>query len=315
MEAYRLYLRGRHHWNRRPRESLKGLEYFQRAIARDPLFALAHAGIADVYNTLGSWEAAYLPSWEAFPRARAAAAKALEIDPALAEARTSLAYAQTHYLWQLRRGGATVLRGIGAASDILPRASLALAPAHGDGTRGRIADREPPRARARPARHDHQRASRLAPLDRARLGQRDRGMRAHARDRRAGPLAALLHGLALGLRGEPTLAVDELRRSLTLSGDSPVMLGALGWGLAMAGSRDEARVTSSNGCIDIAEKPTGRGLRDRRHRMPRSASAIRPSTGSTAPTKNGRRGSRTYGSNRASIRCAATSGSLRSSWR
>jgi tetratricopeptide (TPR) repeat protein len=55
---------------------------------------------ADVYNTLGSWEAGVLPSWEAFPKAQAAALKAMAIEPQLAEAHTSLAYAATHYLWQ-----------------------------------------------------------------------------------------------------------------------------------------------------------------------------------------------------------------------
>jgi hypothetical protein len=112
LSAYNLYLRGRYHWNRRPRETLKGLEFFERAIAIDPLFALAHAGIADVYNTLGSWEAAQLPSWDAFPKAHAAAMKALEIDPTLAEAHTPLAYAEVHYLWRWDEAEKTFRRAL-----------------------------------------------------------------------------------------------------------------------------------------------------------------------------------------------------------
>ena len=139
------------------------------------------------------------------------------------------------------RRGATVLRSTGAASDILPRASLALAPAHGDGTRGRIADREPPRARVDPrdtiinvhlAWHHW-----IAREWDSAIEASERTRAIDARDH----WPPFFHGLALALRGEPTFAVDQLRRSLTLSGDSPVMLGALGWGLAMAGSRDEAR--------------------------------------------------------------------------
>jgi TolB-like protein len=99
-DAYDLYLKGRHYWSKRPRESLRALEILQQATARDPRFALAQAALADVYNTLGSWEAGVLPSWEAFPKAQAAALKAIAIEPRLAEAHTSLAYAATHYLWQ-----------------------------------------------------------------------------------------------------------------------------------------------------------------------------------------------------------------------
>ena len=100
VEAYKLYLKGRHHFGKRPRETLKALEYFEQAIARDPDFSLAHAGVADAYNTLGSWEAGVLPAADAAPKARAAAEVALAIDPGLAEAHTALAYASTHFLWR-----------------------------------------------------------------------------------------------------------------------------------------------------------------------------------------------------------------------
>ncbi len=89
-ESYRLYLKGRHHWNRWTEESFyKAIEYFQQAIAKDPNYALAYTGIADSYVLLG-WNS-YLPSEIAFPKGKVAAITALRLDPDLAEAHTSWA--------------------------------------------------------------------------------------------------------------------------------------------------------------------------------------------------------------------------------
>ena len=97
-EAYNLYLLGRYYWSRRPGEPVeKSLECFQAAIARDPDFALAYAGVADVYNTLGAWESGILPPAEALAKGKDAAGRALAIQPDLAEAHTALAYAALHY--------------------------------------------------------------------------------------------------------------------------------------------------------------------------------------------------------------------------
>ena len=101
-EAYRLYLKGRYFWNRRPQGLFKSIEYFTEALGRDPDFALAHAGLADSYSTLSSWESGVLPPAEGMPKARAAAVRALEIDDSLAEAHTTLAYTKLHYEWNLR---------------------------------------------------------------------------------------------------------------------------------------------------------------------------------------------------------------------
>ena len=67
----------------------KGIEYFQQAIAKDPTYALAYYGLADCYILLADY--GFVPPKEAFPRAKEAALKALEIDDTLAEAHTSLA--------------------------------------------------------------------------------------------------------------------------------------------------------------------------------------------------------------------------------
>jgi serine/threonine-protein kinase len=88
-EAYEDYLRGRHHWNRRTdAEIRKGIEYFQQAIAKDPQYAQAHAGLSRAYDTMGTYN--FLPPSEAFARAAAEAARALELDSSLPEAHTAL---------------------------------------------------------------------------------------------------------------------------------------------------------------------------------------------------------------------------------
>ena len=96
--AYDLYLKGRYLWNKRTEDGYqKSLEYFQQAIERDPTYALAYAGIADCYDLLGWYD--YLPPKEAFPRAKAAAEKALEMDETLAEAKASLGWISVNYDW------------------------------------------------------------------------------------------------------------------------------------------------------------------------------------------------------------------------
>ena len=97
-EAYDAYLRGRQELSKQRQEPLrKGLQYFEQAIALDRLYAPAYAGLADSYTLLVNYNA--LPPIEAFPRAKAAALKALELDHNLAEAHTSLAYIKHHYDW------------------------------------------------------------------------------------------------------------------------------------------------------------------------------------------------------------------------
>jgi tetratricopeptide (TPR) repeat protein len=106
------YLQGRFHWNRRPRESLKALARLEEAVQFEPGFAPAHAALADVYNTLGSWESGALPSREAFPKAEAAARRALQLDPCCAAAHTSLAYATAHHDWDWDTASAQFRRAL-----------------------------------------------------------------------------------------------------------------------------------------------------------------------------------------------------------
>ncbi len=89
-DAQDLYLRGTYFMHKSDEENLnKALNYFQEALEKDPGYALPYAGIAHTYSTLAD---AYLAPMEAYPKVKAAARKALELDSTLAEARASLAY-------------------------------------------------------------------------------------------------------------------------------------------------------------------------------------------------------------------------------
>ena len=95
-EAHDDYLRGRFWWSKRTAEGeWKGLDYFQKAIAKDPSYALAYAGAADSFLVLGHH--GRLAPKEAFPKAKDAALKGLQLDPSLAETHTSLATVKLTY--------------------------------------------------------------------------------------------------------------------------------------------------------------------------------------------------------------------------
>jgi serine/threonine-protein kinase len=97
-EAYQLFLRGRYYLNMRTQDGFnRAIDSFQKAIQRDPDFALAYAGLADAYALLSNW--GFLPSIEGYPKAKAASLKALQLDDSLAEAYTSLGSIQSSYDW------------------------------------------------------------------------------------------------------------------------------------------------------------------------------------------------------------------------
>jgi TolB-like protein/Tfp pilus assembly protein PilF len=112
-EAYQDYLRGRYFWNNRTTDGLKrAREYFRQAIAKDPTYAPAHSGLADAYAVLGSTGYDVMPPREAMPLAKAAAANALEIDDALAEAHAALGYVTLVYDWDWRGAERSLQRAI-----------------------------------------------------------------------------------------------------------------------------------------------------------------------------------------------------------
>jgi Flp pilus assembly protein TadD len=112
-QAYEAYLKGRYFWNKRTGEDLeRAVEYFSRAIERDPNYAQAYSGLADSYALLGDWEYGVLAPREAFPRAKAAAVKALQLDNTLGEAHTSLAFCLDAFDWDLKSADTEFRRGI-----------------------------------------------------------------------------------------------------------------------------------------------------------------------------------------------------------
>jgi tetratricopeptide (TPR) repeat protein len=97
-EAYQLYLQGLFYWNKGAAGDFKtASDFFTQAVQTDPRYALAYAGLADTYSLMGNY--GYLPSSEAWPKAKTAAMQALDIDSTLAEAHTSLGLVKEHFEW------------------------------------------------------------------------------------------------------------------------------------------------------------------------------------------------------------------------
>ena len=97
-EAYQLYMKGRFHFAKRTKQDLlRSIELFEQAIALDPKYALAYVGLTESWEVMPSF--AYMSPEEAMPQARKAIARALEIDPDLAEAHTAYGLILAAYEW------------------------------------------------------------------------------------------------------------------------------------------------------------------------------------------------------------------------
>ena len=111
VDAYQLYLKGRYELSKRT-NPIKAIEYLNKAIERDPTYAQAYAGLADAYAALGLGLYEGPPPTETMPRAKAAALKAIEIDPGLAEAHVSLAITKMQYDWDWPGAESELLRAV-----------------------------------------------------------------------------------------------------------------------------------------------------------------------------------------------------------
>lgn len=110
-EAEQLYLKGRYYWSKRTSDDLtKALDYFMQAIVHDPNYSQAYVGLADCYNLMREYS--LMPSSEAYPRALAAAKKAVELDDQSSEAHASLAYSLFFGIWDLENGEREFRRAI-----------------------------------------------------------------------------------------------------------------------------------------------------------------------------------------------------------
>ena len=239
LEAYDLYLKGRYAWNQRTgRSLLQAANYFEDAISRDPKFARAHAGIAEV-NVLLPFYATVVPL-DAWKKAKAAAGRALDTDSTLVEARTALAYGL--FLYERDFPGAEREFRRALADD--PRNATAHQ-WHADmlGGQGRIVDRL----------EELRRAQELDPLSRIFgheiaqtlfvMGRLDEAIavceQTLALDPTFPPVRRTL-GLLYVAKGRRSEGLTALKRSLELSGRRPIDIGHLARIYALGGQRDSA---------------------------------------------------------------------------
>jgi TolB-like protein/DNA-binding winged helix-turn-helix (wHTH) protein/Tfp pilus assembly protein PilF len=240
-EAYENYLKGRYYWNKRSEEGLrKAIEYFQAATEKEPRYALAFAGLADCYSIIGSAIIGDVPSQEVASKARNAALKALELDPSLAEAQTSLATVRFNYDWDWNAASTGFQRSIElnpGYATAYQRYSLYLM------AMGRIQESLLQMNRARD----------LDPLSISTnfsLGWRlymarqyDQAIEQLRNTLEMDPDFALpraVLGQAYEHQGAHAQAISELQKAVSISHGSPAMLGALGHAFATAGNKPEA---------------------------------------------------------------------------
>jgi len=234
-QAYQLYLQGRYHWNKGTIAGFKqAIEYFQQAIAKDQSYALAYAGLADSYLSLGSY-------WvEAITEAKAAAEQALKIDPDLAEAHVALGHIKLWLDWDWPAAEREFTRGIALApSSALAHSQYAMYQA----TLGKLAEAI---AEARRA----QELDPLSPIVNSDLGwflmyagQPAEAIAQFHKTLEFDANSVSAHqglGIASTVTGRHDEAIAELKRALTLSEESPVVLGYLGAAYAAQGNTKEA---------------------------------------------------------------------------
>ena len=239
--AYQLYLKGRYHASKMTEDGLtRSVEYFQQAIDLDPGYALAYAELADCYLDLGGVLGFFSPR-EFYPRAKAAAMKALEIDETLAEAHSSVASIKQYYDWD--QAGAE--REFNRALQLNPN----YAQAHR--TYGTVLESL---GRFEEAIAERKRAAELDPLSPAAIADvgypfyyARRYDQAIEHYRRALELDSnffwshLWIGQAMVQQGRYPEAIAEINRAINLAGNQTRVIATLGHAYAVAGRRGEAQ--------------------------------------------------------------------------
>src|SRR5262245_21897480 len=237
-EAHVAYAKGRFFWNKRTEEGLrKAIEFFGQAIDADPGYSLAHVGLADSWAPR-AWYA-YLPPKEAFPHAKEAVTRALELDPGLAEAHTTLAFINLYYDWDW------------AAADREFRHAIELNPNYANAHHW-YAEYLSLVGRHEAAIREAERARELDPLSsiintwvgsRYFLARRyDIAVAQYWNAVDLDPAFVPAH-MALGQAYEQTTmfreAISELERAVGLSGGSPVYLASLAHAYGVTGRRSD----------------------------------------------------------------------------
>jgi len=238
-DAYEAYLKGRYFWNQRNEEAVKkSIGYFEQATAKDSSFAAAYAGLAASYSLLSS---DVLPADVAQAKARAAAAKALELDPSAAEGHAELGEVEFYYDWNWKGAEQEFQRAI----QLNPN----YATAHQSYSyylraMGRLPE----------ALQEAMRAQQLDPLSLAisttvagryrDLGQYDRAIAVNQRTLELDPNFGPAHQVLASIyeqQGNFLLAIAEWQKALELSHGNRSVLAALGHAYGIAGNQAEAR--------------------------------------------------------------------------
>ena len=241
-EAYENYLKGRYYWNKRSDENLtRAIGYFEEATHQAPDYSLAYAGLADCYAIISAEIFGTMSPSEAAPKAKAAALHALEFDPTLAEAETSLATVRFNYDWDwsgAAAGFAKAIKDNPAYATAYQRYSLYLM------------------AMGRPEESVKQinKARELDPLSISinfSLGWRfymarqyDRAIQQLRNTLEMDPSYELPHlilGLSYAQKGDFSRALPELRKAVDLSHGTPLMVSALANVYASSGNNEEAQ--------------------------------------------------------------------------
>ncbi len=239
-EAYEAFLKGRYHIERRTEENLRqGLASLHEAVRLDPTLVPAHVGVADAYNLMGFMSV--VAPREAFPRAMAAARRALEIEPSCAEALTSLAYGTLWYEWNR------------AESERLFRKSIDLDPKYSQAHLW-FANECILSGRFDEARVEANLARTLDPLSNVAIafrgwfpywrGQFEAAVRGITEAAELIPDFAPVHywhGVSLMRTGRDAAAIAALERCIALLGRTPMAISAVGTAHALAGRAGDAR--------------------------------------------------------------------------
>jgi tetratricopeptide (TPR) repeat protein len=257
-DAYQLYLKGRFYWNQGTIGGYKqSIEYFEQAIAKDPRYALAYAGLADSNLFLGSFFV------EAISEAKTAAIKAIELDPTLAEAHVALGHIKLWLDWDWPAAELEFKQGIGLnANSALAHDQYAMYLA----AMGRTSDALAEGKRA-------QDLDPLSPIVNTDLGwcllYAGRTREAVEQFNKALGLDATWLSAHWGLGVSYTQqrqypeAIAELKKALSLSEGSPILVGQLGFVYGLSGAKTDATRT-------LAQLKT---LGDRQY-VPSSAAAL-----------------------------------------
>jgi TolB-like protein/DNA-binding winged helix-turn-helix (wHTH) protein/Tfp pilus assembly protein PilF len=255
-ESHEAYLKGRYFWNKRTADGLqKAIGYFNQAVDIDPTYAPAYSGLADSYALLGDWEYGVLAPKEAYPKAKAAAAKALELNSELAEAHISLAFALDGFDWDFEAGEREFRRG------------LELNPGYATGHQW-YAGHLTLLGNNSEAINEMKKAESLDPLsliisaDLAEdffIAQRyEEGVDQIRKTMEMDPNFPMAHyqlGQSYLERRQYGQAVDEFRKAVALSGGNPACLSGLGYATAVSGEKSEAEAILN----DLKNRPNAAG--------------------------------------------------------